>query len=195
MQGSNGRTSWLWGAAAVGGFHAGMSLHWALGGTWLADTVGVMGDRVKDGQFASAATVLGAAALLKGVVAFGPLMARPWTGVLAGGARTLAIFAGVVLAIYGTVLTVVGLVALTGVWGVPSDPLSLRGHALFWDPLFALWGGLLLGGIGLDTRLRRCRRRRMVRSAHASLPVAGAPERIPATAAPAPHRSPVKENA
>ena len=84
---------------------------------------------------------------------------RLGTGARAGGsfaggiARRLSIFAGMVLAIHGVVLTAVGLVALTGVLGDPSDPASLTGHALLWDPLFAMWGVLLLLG-RVDARRR-----------------------------------------
>ena len=154
MQGSNGRTSLLWGAAAVGGFHAAMSLYWALGGRWLEGTVGATADRLQSGEIASATAVLLTAAALKSAVAVGPLLTRRWVGALAGVMRKLAIFAGLVLSIYGVVLTVVGLVSLTGVLGAPTNPEALRGHALLRDPLFAAWGLMLLGGLGLDTRIR-----------------------------------------
>lgn len=96
-----------------------------------------------------------AVAAVKGAVAWGPVLSRRWIGFAGGIARRLSIFAGLVLAIYGVVLTAVGLVALTGVLGDPSDPASLTGHALLWDPLFAMWGVLLL--LGRSTPRRRVR--------------------------------------
>ncbi len=140
----------------VGSVHAGFSLHWALGGTWLVDTLGQTGDRLDGGGWGVALGLLAVAAV-KGAVAWGPVLSRRWIGFAGGIARRLSIFAGLVLAIYGVVLTAVGLVALTGVLGDPSDPASLTGHALLWDPLFAMWGVLLLLGLGRSTPRRPVR--------------------------------------
>ena len=49
-----------------------------------------------------------AVAAVKGAVAWGPVLSRRWIGFAGGIARRLSIFAGLVLAIYGVVLTAVG---------------------------------------------------------------------------------------
>ncbi|MFN8044486.1 MAG: DUF3995 domain-containing protein [Dermatophilaceae bacterium] len=150
--------AWLCAAGLVGTAHAAFSIHWAMGGTWLLDTVGATGDRL--GSAGVAGTVaLAAVGLVKAIVAWGPLLTRRWLGFAAGLARRLWFFAGLVLAIYGVVLTVVGLVALTGALGEPTDRTSLLGHALLWDPLFALWGGLMLRGLALAHAPRPSARR------------------------------------
>lgn len=132
-------------AAALGTVHAGFSAHWALGGTTLLDTVGETAGRFDGGALAT--VMLALVIAVKAAVAWGPWLTRRWIGFAGAIGRRLATFAGLVLAIYGTVLTVVGLVALTGLLGQPSDPVSLAGHALLWDPLFALWGLFLLRGL------------------------------------------------
>jgi hypothetical protein len=48
-----------------------------------------------------------------------------------------------------------GALALTGVFGTPSDPTALRWHVLVWDMWFLLWGALLLVAALCRRRLRR----------------------------------------
>lgn len=133
------------GAAIVGSVHALASGCWALGGTWLAETVGDVG-RQFSGQ-PGAGLLLLAVAAAKLAMAWGPVLTQRWVGRSGRFARRLVLLGGAVLAAYGLILTSVGLIALTGVLGEVTDPVSLRGHALLWDPLFALWGTMLLLGV------------------------------------------------
>ena len=54
--------------------------------------------------------------------------------------------AGVILFVYGLVLTVVGLLVESGIIATDADANhhALRWHAFFWDPWFLLWGTCLL---------------------------------------------------
>lgn len=137
----------LWAATGLGLVHAAFSLCWALGGTWLLDTVGQWAVRqVEEAPVASRLMLAGTAAV-KGAAAVIPTLsayrrfpyprivrAVSWAGavglVLYGGANTLA--ANAVLA---------GLVPA----GPETDLSALKGHAWLWDPLFLLWGAALLG--------------------------------------------------
>jgi hypothetical protein len=136
-------------ACAVGFVHAAFSLYWALGGRWLLDTVGQWAvDRAHTAPVAA-----GAALVLVAVVKVGgsvvPLLVeegrlpgrRWWRRLSAGGA--------VVLLGYGLLNTVVAWAVLSGAIEVSGavDRPALLGHAVLWDPLFALWGGLLAAGL------------------------------------------------
>ncbi len=130
-------------AAAAGGVHAAFSLYWAFGGTFLLETLGETAQRFETAPVA-AGVVLAAAALVKGWLALAPLaVAR--RGVPA--VRGLLWLAAAGLAAYGLALTVAGALALSGTFGPVADPTALRGHALLWDPLFALWGVALAVGL------------------------------------------------
>jgi hypothetical protein len=139
------RTRLLTAAAAVGLLHALVSAYWALGGTWLVSTVGQWAADWARDEPGTAFAVLGAVALLKTAGAVVPLLVdtdrRAWRGVLGGGA--------LVLVVYGVANTVGAWLVLSGLVdpaGVP-DRAALLGHALLWDPLFALWGALLGAGL------------------------------------------------
>ena len=130
-------------AASAGLVHAAASLYWALGGTWLLDTVGGAARGVQSLPV-GASTVLVVAAVAKGALALAPLrLAVSRVPAVRGLLGLLALALGA----YGVLLTVAGLVALTGILGPVEAPLALAGHALLWDPLFAVWGVAL--GVGL----------------------------------------------
>lgn len=140
-------------AAGAGLIHATTSLYWAGGGTWLIETVGDASARLEASGL-TVALALGAAAIAKAALAVAPLrLASSRVPVVRGLLWVLAL----VLAVYGTVLTIAGLLALTGVFGEVADAVSLAGHALIWDPLFAIWG------IALGLGLRRSGRSAVVR--------------------------------
>lgn len=145
-------------AGALGLVHAAASGYWALGGSWLVDTVGAWAREWRAEQPVTAAAVLLAVTLVKAagavvpvLVVDGRLPARPW--------RALCWVGAGVLTVYGLANTVGAWLVWTGVVDSPAaDPASpdhaaLLGHALLWDPLFAAWGVLL--GLGLRrSRLR-----------------------------------------
>lgn len=139
-------------AGAVGLVHATASASWALGSSWLVDTVGAWARDWRAEQPGTAALVLLPVTLVKVAVAVVPLLvvsgrlpARPWRALCWAGALALVT--------YGVANTAGAWAVWTGVVESPAaDPTSpdhpaLLGHALLWDPLFALWGLLLGGGL------------------------------------------------
>jgi hypothetical protein len=140
----------LWLAAVAGGVHTAFSIYWAAGGMWLLNTVGEGAVELQRDNRPVAVLVLLFAALLKGAGAAVPL----WTEYRGGDAlrrlvRGVSWVGGVFLALYGSVLTVLAIAVLNGTITPAGevDRTGLRGHALVWDPLFAVWGLLLLGGL------------------------------------------------
>jgi Protein of unknown function (DUF3995) len=157
-----------WSAAGLGVLFAAVSAYWALGGSWLLDTVG--GSLAKAGRRRDAgliAVVWLTVALKLVATALGPAVvyrwpATPWVvPAPAWVIPTLAWTAAVILTGYGAVLTFVGLLLQTGVLSIPADAdqHALRWHAYLWDPWFLVWG------LALTTALVQYRR--------AGAPVAG----------------------
>lgn len=139
-------------AAVPGVLHGVASLYWATGGTFLADTVGQWAlDMYRADPVAVGAmlAVIGVAKLIAAAVPIandaGRLPApRVWRGLTWAGA------VGIIL--WGLQGMVGGLLQLAGVWPL-TDRMGAIGHAFLWDPLFALWGGLLVGAL-VRTRKR-----------------------------------------
>jgi hypothetical protein len=142
-------------AAAFAFASAATSAYWLFGGTALLDTVG--------GSIERLARDRSIAALAGGAVT---VMAKVIGGVLAlwvvrSRSRRLATFAAAVgwlLALYGAVLTVVGGLALLGVFGSagerPANERALRWHVMLWDPWFLVWGvALAVAGMSVRRRL------------------------------------------
>lgn len=140
-------------AAVVGVIHGAFSLYWAFGGTWLLETIAVD---------ASSLEGLGWLVVLIGLakIAFALI---PLTGdirtITFGNLRTYGRSIGylgmIALIVYGGVNTVGANLVLGGI--IPRDDYdlpSMIGHAWLWDPLFLLWGVLLLIGL-LRTRRPR----------------------------------------
>ncbi|WP_135229343.1 DUF3995 domain-containing protein [Deinococcus fonticola] len=132
-------------AFLVGVIHAAFSLYWALGGTWLLDTVGQRPqDFVKSGPL-SASLVLGLIALFKALAAVIPLLNAqgrlPWPKLWRG----ISWVGGVFLVLYGGFVTLTSLAVLGGLvnFGAYDRPAML-GHAFLWDPLFLMWGVALV---------------------------------------------------
>jgi hypothetical protein len=143
-------------AAVAGGLHTAASLYWATGGTWLLATVGQAALDLQRDQPLLATTTLLAAALAKGIGAvvplWGELRAGPrWRRVI----RAAGWVGGGCLVLYGTVFAVVAAAVLTGLITPDGavDRTGLMGHALLWDPLFALWGAFLLAGLWRSRRV------------------------------------------
>lgn len=147
-----GSRGWLRLALVVGLVHAGFSAWWAFGGDWLAQTVGSWAVDWRAESPVTVGVVLLTVALGKGALAIGPLLiveARDSHRRLRWAAR----LAGVGMLAYGALNALGAWIALSGVVDAPAaDPTSpdhpaLLGHALLWDPLFALWGAALLIGL------------------------------------------------
>lgn len=133
------------GAAAAGLVHGAFSLYWAVGGRWLLDTVGTWAiDLAEQAPVGSAVLLLVVAGVKVGGALF-PLLNE--AGRLPGSTRIWrrVFFAGALLLIgYGGLSTI-------GAWiGIAVEhtlTASRLGHAALWDPLFLIWGALLLLGI------------------------------------------------
>lgn len=139
-------------AGVAGGIHAAFSLYWAAGGRWLLDTVGTGAVELAAERPGAAAGILLAAAAAKGAGAIVPvLVERTGGGRVRRLVRALSWAGGGCLLLYGTTVAAVAAAVLSGVISPdgPIDRRGLQGHAMLWDPLFALWGLLLLAGLWL----------------------------------------------
>ena len=154
------RTAWAgaigWTAGALGAANAAVSVWWALGGTTLLDTVGGDLERWGRSRGADVVVALAAVAVLKVLVAavgpvlvLDPVRLRPHRRRI----RALAWIAAGVLAVYGGLLTIVGLLVQAGAIERSSsaDDRALAWHAYLWDPWFLIWG------LALAATLRRTR--------------------------------------
>jgi hypothetical protein len=144
-------------ACGAGLAYAAVSVYWALGGTWLLDTVG--GTLEQQGRAGNAGIILAvcAAAVLKVIGAIVPLAAA--VGVTSAQAtiagrrrvqvRVLAWLEAAILTIYGLVLTVAGLLVQSGAIAsaASADRRALAWHAYLWDPWFLLWGALIAAAL------------------------------------------------
>lgn len=146
------------GAAAVAAFSALISVYWAVGGTIGLDTVGGgLEDLARSDDVRATALVWTTVVLKALAVALALALVRPWGARLP---RPLLLAVGglgaAVLTLYGTLLTVVGALALTGLLATDAvtDRYALTWHVLFWDPVFLFWG-LLLGAATLNFRRSR----------------------------------------
>lgn len=129
------------GAAVAGLLHAAASLYWALGGTWLLDTVGQFAVDMQREGGPLITLMLWVVTLAKVAGALVPLLdhARPpahrwvrvvsWLGVL-------------VLLAWGGAGMIGAWIALTSGTST-GDDTALVGHAFLWDPLFVIWAILL----------------------------------------------------
>ncbi|GAA3389541.1 DUF3995 domain-containing protein [Cryptosporangium minutisporangium] len=146
---------WFVAACVAGLVHAAFSAYWALGGTWLLDTVGALADELRGMGAGTLLLTIGTVALVKAAGAVVPLLVeRGRFPRLRRPVRALSWAGGALLVVYGGVNTVVAGAVLLG-WistDEPVDRASMLGHALLWDPLFALWGALLLVGLAVTRR-------------------------------------------
>jgi Protein of unknown function (DUF3995) len=125
-------------AASLAFASAAVSLYWLLGGTGLLDTVGGEIEELARERSAAALAGLGATVLAKAAAgALALALLRPRRR-LAGAAGV----GGVLLALYGGVLVLVGALVLAGAIA-PSEPVdrhALRWHVFVWDLWFVVWG-------------------------------------------------------
>lgn len=143
-------------AAVLGVGYAAVSLVWALGGTWLLDTVG--GGLAEGGRNGSPLVIgaLWAAILLKLVAAVLPLIAVD-PRLIERLRRPVRLLTGIEAAIltgYGAVLTTVGLLVQADIItaSADADHWALAWHAFLWDPWFAAWGILVALALFLSRR-------------------------------------------
>lgn len=150
------RAAWI--AGLLGLAYAAVSVYWGLGGTWLLATIGGSLERAGRQGGVMISLALWAAAALKVCAAVIPLLAvsrRPD----AAWQRTVVALAwveSVILILYGSVLTGVGLLIQAGVvrTGAGANRRALAWHAFLWDPWFLVWGLFVLVALVLA---RRCR--------------------------------------
>jgi hypothetical protein len=134
-------------AAGLGLGSAAISAYWAAGGTGLLDSIGGEIERWGRQRSASVVLALWLIVVLKcGIALAAPVIVvrsrwlPPWT---AGRIpRALSWIAATVLAAYGAVLTVGGLLVQSGLIGASpdGDRRALAWHAYLWDPWFLAWG-------------------------------------------------------
>jgi branched-subunit amino acid transport protein len=143
-------------AAALGVGHAAVSVYWAMGGTALVSTIGGEIERLGRERRPSVVAALLGIAVAKTVVALAApiVVIQPrWMPRWATGRtpRILSWIAAVFLAVYGTVLTLGAVLAVSGAVdaGADADRGALAWHAYFWDPWFALWGAAFIVGLWL----------------------------------------------
>lgn len=144
-------------AGAAGTIHAGFSLYWAAGGSWLLDTVGAKAVELQRMHPWSAGALLVVVGVAKAAGAVLPVVVEWRSGMrLRRAVRALSWIGGSVLVVYGGVYATVSTAVLTGVITIsgPIDRRGMLGHAALWDPLFAVWGAALIAGLWL-TRARR----------------------------------------
>jgi hypothetical protein len=139
-------------AGVAGGIHAGFSLYWAIGGSWLLDTVGEGALELQRMHPWGAAALLVVVGAIKAAGAVLPLVVEWGSGVrLRRVVRFISWIGGSFLVVYGSVYATLSTAVLTGVITLSGsvDRRGLLGHAMLWDPLFAVWGATLVVGLWL----------------------------------------------
>lgn len=132
-------------AAVFGVIHAGFSLYWSAGGTFL---LGSLGTSLLE-TFSSHRWVLVPVGLFKLLAAFAPMVLAFHDWPVRRLSRVMCWMGALVLMLWGGLNTVVGNLVLAGVIQ-PSggfDRQGMIGHAYLWDPLFLLWGLALAFGL------------------------------------------------
>ncbi len=140
-------------AGVMGTIHAGFSLYWAAGGTWLLWS---LGSRLLD-TFEGREWVLIPVGVVKLAAAVTPLVMARWDWPTRQLTRTACWLGAAVLIAWGGLNTVVGNLVLTGMIqpGSGYDRSGMVGHAWLWDPPFLAWGIALV--IGLAATRKRDR--------------------------------------
>lgn len=150
-------TRLAWTALGLGLMHAAISVYWALGGTWLLDTIGgALEARGRAGDPLLLTVIWGTVGLklitaIVGLLAVSPEVIGFWRRIV----RFIAWSAAAILVAYGGVLTLVGLLVQASVIPIEpdADQAALAWHAYVWDPWFLLWG-LALGSALWRSRTR-----------------------------------------
>lgn len=132
-------------AGVFGAVHAGFSIYWSAGGTWLVSSLGEdLAARLEGWQW-----ILAPIGVVKLIAALAPIVLayRGWPARRL--TRSACWLGAAVLIVWGGVNTLVGNLVLTGVVEPQSgyDRAGMIGHAWLWDPLFLAWGIALVMGL------------------------------------------------
>jgi hypothetical protein len=137
-----------WAALVVGLAYAAVSAYWAVGGTWLLDAVGGSFERWGRSGGAGVVLLLSVVVVIKVVAAVLPLLVVYGVGPSSTrrAVRWLAWADGLILTVYGLVLTAAGLAIQAGIVPAAShaNHRALEWHAYLWDPWFLVWGLLAI---------------------------------------------------
>ncbi len=137
--------------AFLGCIHAGFSLYWAAGGTWLVWTLGTSLLETFRGK----EWLLLPVSVVKLLAALAPVLLdrRGWLAYRL--TRGICWLGALVLVFWGGLNTIVGNLVLAGLIRNPSgyDLPGMIGHAYLWDPLFFAWG--VASAVGLNAMRKR----------------------------------------
>jgi hypothetical protein len=128
------------------------------GGSWLLDTVGEGGGAVAANASWGAAALLTVVGAVKAAGAALPALVERTPGRrFRRLIRIISWIGGSFLIVYGSVFAVTSTAVLAGKIAVPDgiDRRGVLGHAMLWDPLFAVWGAALVVGLWLTRRSPR----------------------------------------
>ncbi len=133
----------------IGGFlgciHAGFSLYWAAGGSWLVWT---LGNSLLE-TFRGKEWLLVPVAVIKLIAALAPILLarRGWPAYRL--TRGICWLGALVLVAWGGLNAIAGNLVLAGLLRSPSgyDHPGMIGHAYLWEPLFLAWGLALALGL------------------------------------------------
>lgn len=146
-------------AAVFGAVHAGFSLYWAVGGSWLIWSLGTSLLSTFEGR----EWILFPVGIVKLLAAVAPLVLAQWGWPGRRFTRAVCWVGAVILIVWGGLNTVVGNLVLSGVITPTSgfDRPGMIGHAWLWDPMFLAWGVALCVGLvasrGVSVRIRASR--------------------------------------
>lgn len=138
-------------AAGAGVVHGLASMYWALGGRWQLESVGEWAVQLSAEHPLKTGLALGAIAVVKLVAAVVPWVDERHQRRFHRPLRAVGWAGGFVLVGWGGMSTIAAGAVLAGLF-TPSggfNETTMIGHAIVWDPLFALWGIALLTALCL----------------------------------------------
>ncbi len=132
-------------AAVFGAIHAGFSLYWSVGGTFLLSSLGISLVETFDER----RWILAPIGIFKLLAALAPMVLAFHGWPVRRLSRVTCWLGSLVLMGWGGLNTVVGNLVLAGVIRPTGgyDLQGMLGHAYLWDPLFLLWGLALAYGL------------------------------------------------
>lgn len=142
---------WFVLAGVCGVVHASASLYWAFGGSALLETVGTWTFEMRAAAPIASSVALAAIGVAKLAAAVIPVFAElgrmPWPRIWRG----ISWVGGSVILVWGSVVAAQGWLQVAG--AIPTaDMAGAMGRAVLWEPLFAIWGALLLIGLARSRR-------------------------------------------